>query len=72
MMQSEWPTKHTNDTKRSSSGQNQSGFHLTYPWTESDNESSCIRLIFVLFVFRGQVFCMDPAEAPFAKPETQS
>jgi hypothetical protein len=50
MMQSEWPTKHTNDTKRSSSGQNQSGFHLTYPWTESENESPCIHLIFVLFV----------------------
>jgi hypothetical protein len=49
-MQSEWPTKHTNDTKRSSSGQNQSGVYLTYPWTESDNESFASRLIFVLFV----------------------
>ena len=50
-MQSEWPTKHSNDTKRAGSEQNQSGFYLTKRWTEWDNESLLIRLIFVRFAY---------------------
>lgn len=51
----EWPTKHKNDTKRNISGQNQSSFYLPKRWTEWDNESLLICLIFVRFVcFVGQ------------------
>ena len=49
-MQSEWPTKHSNDTKRAGSEQNQSGFYLTKRWTARDNESLLVLLIFVRFV----------------------
>lgn len=64
-MQSEWPAKYPNDTKRSRFGQKQLGFYLTKQWTEWVSESLRACLIFVSFAcFAGKSSALIRLRSP--------